>query len=545
MENRTEEAAADGCGGEEETMGEKQAPSIFNDVLGPIMRGPSSSHVAGAARIGELARQAAGGEVAEALVEFDVNGSLAESHEGHGTDMGLACGLMGMPLTDPRVMDYRALLKERGIRVEYRILDYGASHPNHYRMTLKTRAGETVRMEAISTGGGMIRVLSLDGFPVFVEGDSFESFYTVPAGEAEEAGKRLREAALAAGEVLAIERSDAGEETLWQLKTAAPLNEEVRERLRRQAGAGKCYYLTPVLPVGSGRESRVPFRTATELLEYNRDRGLQLWELAVLYESRRGNLSQEEVYSRMRDLVALMRESVRIGLEKTQYDDRILPAQAWKIGQAADQGRLVPGLVMNEVIRCVTAIMEAKSSMNVIVAAPTAGSCGCLPGTLIGLERALKMPEKETVKGMLAAGLIGVFFAEEATFAAEVGGCQMECGAGSGMAAAGVAQMMGATAAECLSAASFALQSITGLACDPVANRVEVPCLNKNIMGGMNALGSANVALAGFDALIGLDEVIGAIYEIGLSLPLELRCTLGGLGKTRTSMEIRRTLEET
>ena len=86
-------------------MGEKQAPSIFNDVLGPIMRGPSSSHVAGAARIGELARQAAGGEVAEALVEFDVNGSLAESHEGHGTDMGLACGLMGMPLTDPRVMD--------------------------------------------------------------------------------------------------------------------------------------------------------------------------------------------------------------------------------------------------------------------------------------------------------------------------------------------------------------------------------------------------------------------------------------------------------
>ena len=120
---------------------------------------------------------------------------------------------------------------------------------------------------------------------------------------------------------------------------------------------------------------------------------------------------------------------------------------------------------------------------------------------------------------------------------------QGECGAGSGMAAAGVTQMMGGTAEECLDAASVALQGLTGLACDPVANRVEVPCLNKNIVGGMNAVSSTNMVLAGFDRVIPLDETIRAMLDIGQKLPLELRCTFGGLGKTETSLRIRKELE--
>ena len=138
--------------------------------------------------------------------------------------------------------------------------------------------------------------------------------------------------------------------------------------------------------------------------------------------------------------------------------------------------------------------------------------------------------------------LIGVFIAESATFAAEVAGCQVECGAGSGMAAAGVALMLGGTVAQCLDAASMALQNITGLACDPVANRVEVPCLGKNIMCGFNAVACANMALAGFDKVIPLDETIAAVYDVGLMLPLDLRCTLGGLGKTPASFAIRKRL---
>ena len=111
------------------------------------------------------------------------------------------------------------------------------------------------------------------------------------------------------------------------------------------------------------------------------------------------------------------------------------------------------------------------------------------------------------------------------------------------MAAAAVCQMMGGSAEECADAASFALQAVTSLACDPVANRVEVPCLNKNIMGGMNAISSANVILAGYDKVVPLDETIKAMYDIGTKLPLELRCTYGGLGKTPTSDRIRAELD--
>ena len=110
----------------------KLPASLFNDVIGPVMRGPSSSHVAGAARIGALVRQSLGGDVRSVLVEFDVNGSLAESYHGHGSDIGFVSGLLDIDLTDPRVPDACAIAEREGVEVAFSILDYGASHPNNY-----------------------------------------------------------------------------------------------------------------------------------------------------------------------------------------------------------------------------------------------------------------------------------------------------------------------------------------------------------------------------------------------------------------------------
>ena len=256
----------------------------------------------------------------------------------------------------------------------------------------------------------------------------------------------------------------------------------------------------------------------------------------------RGNTTEEDIFNKMDRLVGIMEKAVEDGLAGTEYADRILGPQAHLIDAGQRNKTLLPNDLFNNVTKYITAIMEVKSAMGVIVAAPTAGSCGGLPGTLIGVGRTLGLPREEIVKAMLAAGLIGVFIAESATFAAEVAGCQVECGAGSGMAAAGVALMLGGTVAQCLDAASMALQNITGLACDPVANRVEVPCLGKNIMCGFNAVACANMALAGFDKVIPLDETIAAVYDVGLMLPLDLRCTLGGLGKTPASFAIRKRL---
>ena len=178
-------------------------------------------------------------------------------------------------------------------------------------------------------------------------------------------------------------------------------------------------------------------------------------------------------------------------------------------------------------------------------AAPTAGACGALPGACLATVDALDGSPDDAARAMLAAGLIGVFIAGRATFAAEVGGCQAECGAGSGMAAAALVTLGGGSTQQAIDAASMALQNVLGLVCDPVANRVEVPCLGRNVMAASNALACANMSLAGYDAVVPLDEVLAAMDEVGRSIPAALRCTaLGGLSVTPTSQAIEARLKQ-
>lgn len=322
------------------------------------------------------------------------------------------------------------------------------------------------------------------------------------------------------------------------LKCSAPLEKTQIYQIKEIEGVTEAFTLTPVLPTHSRAGCSVPYSNAQELLAYAKEHPMEAWEYGAYYESVRGGVSKEAVFAQMDQILSVMEAAVDQGLSGTYYKDRILGAQSHQIETAEKEGKLVPCNPLNMVIKSITAVMETKSSMGLIVAAPTCGSCGCLPGTVIGLGRAMGLPREEMIKGLFVAGLVGVFFAEGATFSAEVGGCQVECGAGSGMAAGAVVQMMGGNIVQCMDGASVALQNITGLACDPVGNRVEVPCLGKNVMGGSNAISSANMVLAGYDKVIPLDETIQAVYEIGLSMPLELRCTFGGLGKTKTALEI-------
>lgn len=520
----------------------KLPSSIFNDVIGPVMRGPSSSHVAGASRIAAIIRQAMKNDVKKVVVDFDINGSLAESHDGHGTDMGFVSGILGMSITDPDVSDYAALAAKAGVDVEFRILDYGAVHPNNYRIHATDSKGAAHCWEAVSVGGGMVEMQKYDGFDISMAGDFFELLLRVDSTGVD--GNVPFEKMFPCLPTPDFTRRDQKNgQVLYELKFARKLSAEVPEVLAKEAGVLEVVYIEPILPTWSGAGRKIPFTTAEELLEISKKDPKELWEFALLYESKRGGTGEDEVFQKMAEIVALMENAIDVGLKGTEHKDRILGFQSYRIDEAARKNRLAPCDLLNRVIKYITAIMEVKSSMGVIVAAPTAGSCGCLPGTVIGTGRSMDLSRDDIVKGMLAAGLVGVFIAESATFAAEVAGCQVECGAGSSMAAAGVAQMLGGNVEECLAAASIALQNVTGLACDPVANRVEVPCLGKNIMGGSNAIASANMALAGYDEVIPLDQTIRAVYDIGTKLPLELRCTFGGLGKTPASLDIRKKLE--
>jgi L-serine dehydratase len=290
---------------------------------------------------------------------------------------------------------------------------------------------------------------------------------------------------------------------------------------------------------------RVPFTSCDEMLRRDGVQNTPLWRLAVEYEMARGNFTETEVIEKMVGIVRILRRSIASGIAGTSYEDRVLGHQSGRFNELMQAGRLLDGGALNRIVLYVTALMEVKSSMGVIVAAPTAGACAALPGAVIGMGDAMNKSEEDMARAMLASGLIGVFIATRWTFAAEVGGCQAEGGSAASMAAAALVTMAGGTLKQAIAAASMAFQSMLGLICDPIANRVEAPCLGKNVMAASNALSCANMALADFDPLIPLDEVIDAAKNVSAMMPREHRCTsLGGLAITPASLEIERKLAE-
>jgi len=504
--------------------------SIFNDVIGPVMRGPSSSHCAAALRIGRLARDLMDADFSDVLVEFDRNGSLPTTHDTQGSDMGLFGGLMGWDAADARLPGSPQALRDSGVRIAIETVDAGDPHPNTYRLTLHS-ARETHTLRAISTGGGMMEVIDLDGFAVSMFGDCFQTLVwaDAPASEvmAALAGRFTADAIL-------LHQADGKQ--LIEVKAGEFVGDAVLADL---PGVRSIKRLGPVLPVMSRQDTRVPFGSCAEMLEHDAGRATPLWQLAVQYEMARGGISETEVIAKMVDIVRIVRHSIAAGIAGTQYDDRVLGHQSGRFDELLRAGKLLDGGALNRIILYVTALMEVKSSMGVIVAAPTAGACAALPGAVIAMAEAMGLDEEAMARALLASGLIGVFIATRWTFAAEVGGCQAEGGSAASMAAAALVTLADGTLSQAVAASSMAFQSMLGLICDPVANRVEVPCLGKNVMAASNALACANMALAGFDPVIPLDEVIDTAKHVASQMPREVRCTnLGGLSITPTAIAL-------
>ncbi len=506
-------------------------PSIFNDVIGPLMRGPSSSHCTGALRIGRICRDLMGGKMNHASLYIDPNGSLATTHESQGSDMGLMGGLLGWDATDDRLAEAGNHLAKNGLSLSIEIKDIAAVHPNTYQLRLDGPQG-SCELTALSTGGGMIEITEIAGKQLSIRGDYHEIliYYCDNKDVMQLLNKRF------AYEDIILH---PGDDTMLQIRSITPPDQTILKQLAGMQGVRRVHYIRPVLPILSRKDMEIPFLTAGEMLEFNRDRGLPLWELALKYESLRGGISEAEVYEKMKTLAGFMEDAVASGLGGTHYNDRILPSQSPAYKRKMDQGQLLGGDITNRIIMYTSAVMEVKSAMGLIVAAPTAGSCGCIPGAVLGTATGMDLPHDQVIKALLAAGMIGIFIARNATFAAESGGCQAECGAASGMAAAALVSLAGGSLEQALASSSLALQNSLGMICDPIANRVEAPCLGKNVMAAMNALSCTNMALAGYEHLIPLDEVIKTMNEVGSSLPASLRCTaLGGLSITPAARKI-------
>ncbi len=511
--------------------------SIFNDVIGPVMRGPSSSHCAAALRIGRLARDLMHGRIDSVLVEFDNSGSLPATHTSQGSDMGLFGGLLGWNADDDRLPNSAAALNDAGIDLQFVYGDFGDPHPNTYRLTLRNDS-QRHHVIAISTGGGMMELIEIDGVPLSIGGDYDETLVFVRGTPSLDAAA-IR-ARLDVDDVCVNSSDNVG---ILQIKSQSPLTDQQISDCLAGASVTETCRLTPVLPVRSRRDIAIPFRSCQEMLQRDGDQATPLWKLAMQYETARGGLSEQQVIDKMCEIIAIVRKSVAEGLSGTEYDDRVLGFQSGGFQEMMNQGRLIDAGVLNRVVLYTTALMEVKSSMGVIVAAPTAGACAAFPATCLAVGESLGLTDEQIAQGMMAGGLVGVFIATHWSFAAEVGGCQAEGGSAAAMSAAALVTFSNGSRDQAVGAASMAMQNMLGLICDPVANRVEVPCLGKNVLAASNAMSCANMALAGFDAVIPLDETIAAAKAVAERMPREHRCTaLGGLATTPTSLAIEQKL---
>jgi len=507
--------------------------SIFNHVLGPVMRGPSSSHTAGAFHIASTVRSLLGATPERAVFAFDPGGSYAHTYVQQGADRAFAMGLLGLPLTDERFFRALELAPAGGLDLGFEVRPIpGADHPNTVQIQVQAGASR-LDLLARSIGGGDFELTELDGWPVRFDGCAYElavraELAGVPAvlAELQRLGRLL-------GPPVAHKR---GAEALVLASRTAPAGPELA-RLGRLPGVRRVLQADPVYYVQGGAPL---FQSAAEMTAQAEARGLSLGQLAILSEAQLLGLEPAAARAEMLRRYQIMEQSVRRGLDPDFQGLQLLGASAGRILQAeARHGLALGGPGLRAAARAM-AVMHVNGAMGVVCAAPTGGSAGTLPGALVTLAEERGLDPDRIARALFAAGAVGAVVARRATFAAEVAGCQVEIGAAGAMAAAAVVEAVGGSAAQACHAAAIAFQNTMGLVCDLVQGMVEIPCHTRNAAAAANAFLCADLVLGGYANPVPLDETIDAVYAVGGMMPSELRCTAkGGLALAPSALALR------
>jgi len=279
--------------------------------------------------------------------------------------------------------------------------------------------------------------------------------------------------------------------------------------------------------------------SAVQLLELCTAKDKSIPQIVAEYEAFRSMTSTQAVREQMAATLRVMREAVHGGIADTGEYAHLAKDYGQKVYQAQAAGRLFGGPLLNTVILYALSVAQYNASLGRIVACPTAGSCGVVPGAVLPIAEELGLDDEEVIDALLVMAGIGIVSASQGPISGAEGGCQAECGVASAMAAGAVAYLGGASNETVFTAASLALQSMLGLVCDPIASLVEVPCVTRNATAAVNAITAANMALAGIPAVVPYDEVVVAMKGIGRAMPEPLRETsIGGLAGTPTGKGI-------
>ena len=281
------------------------------------------------------------------------------------------------------------------------------------------------------------------------------------------------------------------------------------------------------------------FKNAKELLALCQEKKLPISEVMRQREILLGETTAEIVDQRMDRVLEIMKDAAFSPIKDPVISmGGLIGGEARKLCEFHNLGKSLCGNVLGKGITYAMATLETNASMGLIVASPTAGSAGIVPGLMLALQEVYGFSDEKIRQALFNAGAIGYLAMRNATVAGAVGGCQAEVGIASAMAASAAVELLGGTPLQCTYAASTVLMNMLGLVCDPVGGLVEYPCQNRNAAGVSNALIAAEMSLAGITQFIPLDEMIDTMYAVGKKLPAELRETaLGGCAATPSACE--------
>ena len=513
------------------------------EILGPVMVGPSSSHTAGALRCAQVAASLLEGRITK--VTFGLWNSFAHTYRGHGTDRALVAGILGLDTDDENIKQAFDLAREQGLEYHFDIKGDDASiHPNTVDIDMVDATGATAEVRGESLGGGKMRISRINGVGVDISGmysTLFVAHQDVPGVLA--ALTNLLAYAHVNIAFCRTYRTEVGGQAYSVFETDGAPDDTVVPMLRKLDNVDYATFIE--LPgsassLSPGVSAKEIFDDGEQLLDACEELGLNIGAVMAVREARL--TGEAHAIAAMRRVLDVMREETTAPISNPQRSLGGLIGGEAKLVDATSRNDLsisLMGAVQTDAVARAMAVLERSATMGVIVAAPTAGSAGVVPGCVLALADHLQLDDEQVMDALYCAAAIGLNLTTSACVAGAEGGCQAEVGAASGMAAAALVDIKGGTAEQCAEAFAMALTNLEGLVCDPVAGLVEIPCIKRNVIGAMNAVSAADMALAGVVGHIPADEVIDAMAEVGNAMSKDLRETgIGGLAGTPTGRAI-------
>jgi len=494
--------------------------SVFNDVLGPVMRGPSSSHTAGSYHIALVVRDLLGGEPKKIKVCFDTGGSYGSTYVQQGVDQAFTTGLMGWKQTDKIFTVALSTAKKQGVHIDFEVRRIEqADHPNYVIIEVEDQHGQQLKVEAKSIGGGTFKIIKVDDADVLLDGKTYETLL-IANREAKSTILELVQHSLPQAVLRKSYCNDS--KVCIQLSSAFLLS---LDKLTHQPGIQK---IRQAKPVYYTQKNQAPFTSAEEMLKFAANNNYTLGAAVLEYEMAVLGLSEQEAITEMLRRYDVMKNSVAEGLEDEKVNMLLIEAMAGKIMNNVKAKQVAIGGLHSQAGAAAMAAMHTCNSRGVVCAAPTGGASGTLPGILTALDGEFEISDRQMALMLFAAGGVGLILAIRATFAAEVAGCQVEIGAAGAMGSAAVVEFAGGTARQACDAAAISFQNTMGLVCDLVQGMCELPCHTRNAIAASSAFTNADMVIGGYINHINLDETIDSVYSSGLMLPSELRCTARG-----------------